>query len=175
MSGKSIPLSVRVSDEDAEFLAALQIDGAVTPSEKLRALIARSRGEATEGRSFEASLARLRAQLEPTAQLLRTREMEQRGRSQLILEVMQALPDLGALLVAGPAPAARSKAEDLIAFERSVADRVFRLIEAVLRLAVTEKSPCYNPDVVTQGAVGTLELSRVILSSRLRTQPGSEA
>lgn len=175
MSGKSIPLSVRVSDDDAEFLAALQLDGAVTPSEKLRALIARARAEAADGRSFEAALARLRAQLEPTAQLLRTRELETRRRSQLVLEVMQALPDLAAYLVAGPAPATRSRNEDLPGFEQGVADRLFRLIEAVLRLAVTETAPCYTPDVVTQGAAGTLELSRVILSNRQRTHIGSES
>jgi hypothetical protein len=175
MSGKSIPLSVRVSDEDAEFLAALEIEAALTPSEKLRALIARARAEAGEGRSFEAALARLRAQLEPTAQLLRARELEGRGRSQLIHEVLQALPDLAAFLVAGPAPATRSRQEDLAAFEQGVADRAFRLAEAVLRLGVTDKAPCYNPDVVAQGATGTLELSRVILSRRQRTHTGSEA
>jgi hypothetical protein len=167
--------SVRVSDEDAEFLAALQIDGARTPSEKLRALIGRARAEANEGRDYEAALARLRAQLEPTAQRLRARELDGRQRSQLIHEVLQTLPDLAAFLMAGPAPATRSRQEDLVAFEQGVGDRAFRLIEAVLRLGVTEKAPCYNPDVVTQGAAGTLELSRVILSRRPRTHTGSEA
>jgi hypothetical protein len=175
MTGKSIPLSVRVSDEDAEFLAGLQIDGALTPSEKLRALISRARAEANEGRDFEAALARLRAQLEPTAQRLRARELDSRQRSQLIHEVLQTLPDLAAFLMAGPVPATRSRGEDLVAFEQGVGDRVFRLIEAVLRLGVTEKAHCYNPDVVTQGATGALELSRVILSRRQRPQPGSEA
>lgn len=175
MSGKSIPLSVRVSDDDAEFLATLQIEGALTPSEKLRALIARARAEASEGRDFEGALARLRALLEPTAQRLRARELDSRQRSQLVHEVLQTLPDLVAFLVAGPPAATRSRGEDLVAFEQGVADRTFRLIEAVLRLGVTGKAHCYNPDVVTQGATGTLELSRVILSRRQRTQPGSEA
>ena len=45
MSSKSTPLSFRVSDEDAEFLAGLQLPGAVTPSEKLRVLVTRARME----------------------------------------------------------------------------------------------------------------------------------
>lgn len=176
MSGKTIPLSVRVSDDDAEFLAALQIDGAVTPSEKLRALIAQARAEAAQGRSFEAALARVRAQLEPTAQHLRQRELELRLRSQLVQEVLATVPDLVAYLVAGPAPVPRSRAgEELVPFEQGVSDRVFRLAEAVLRLGVTAKAPCYNPDVVAQGATGTLELSRVILSGRQRSEQGREA
>ena len=47
MPGKTVPLSVRVTDADAEFLARLDIAGATTPSEKLRALLTaeRTRGE----------------------------------------------------------------------------------------------------------------------------------
>ena len=50
MPGK-VPLSVRVSQDDAAFLAGLAVTGATSPSDKLRALIrdARLRHEGCSG------------------------------------------------------------------------------------------------------------------------------
>jgi hypothetical protein len=166
MAGKSIPISVRVSDDDAAFLAALDIQGAVTPSEKIRALIARARDDADGGNDYEAALTRVRAWLEPTSQRLRAREMSSRQRSELIADTLYWLPDLVAFLMAGPDPAPRKGDDGLKAFEAGVADRIFRYIEAVLRLAVTEKAPCYDPGIVSEGIRGTLELTEVVLTRR---------
>jgi hypothetical protein len=165
MSGKSIPLSFRVTDEDAEFLAGLEIPGAITPSEKLRALITRARLEHAQERTYEGSLGRVRELLEPTSQTLRAREMTIRQRSELIADTLYWLPDLVAFLMAGP-ESSKKGGEDLKAFEAGVADRIFRFVEAVLRLGVTAKAPCYDPDLVTNGIAGTLELSQVIVSNR---------
>lgn len=166
MATKSIPISVRVSDDDAAFLAALQLSGAVTPSEKIRALIARAREDAERGHDYEASLGRVRDLLEPTSALLRAREMSSRQRSELIADTLYWLPDLMAFLAAGPEPSPRKGDDGLKAFEAGVADRIFRFIEAVLRLAVTEKAPCYDPGIVSEGVRGTLELTGVILARR---------
>jgi hypothetical protein len=165
MSGKSIPLSFRVTDEDAEFLAGLELPGAITPSEKLRALITRARLEHAQERTYEGSLGRVRELLEPTSQTLRAREMAIRQRSELIADTLYWLPDLVAFLMAGP-ETSRKGGEDLRTFEAGVADRIFRFVEAVLRLGVTAKAPCYDPDLITNGIAGTLELSQVILSNR---------
>jgi hypothetical protein len=175
MSAKSTPISVRITDEDAAFLAALELRGATTPSEKLRALLARARAEAEGGRDYEASLARIRDILEPTGQALRQLESSTRQRSELIADTLYWLPDLVAFLVAGPdadGHAAHGRggqakaAEALKAFEAGVADRIFRYIEAVLRLAVTARAPCYDPDIVRTGVAGSLELTQVILLHR---------
>ena len=39
MAGKSLPFSVRLPHEDAEFIAGRHIDGAKTPSGKMRSII----------------------------------------------------------------------------------------------------------------------------------------
>ena len=39
MSNKAVPLSVRISENDAAFLAGLDLPEATTPSDKIRALI----------------------------------------------------------------------------------------------------------------------------------------
>jgi hypothetical protein len=169
MSGKSIPLSFRVTDEDAEFLAELEIPGAFTPSEKLRALITRARLEHAKERTYEGSLGRVRELLEPTSQTLRARELASRQRSELMADTLYWLPDLVAYLMAGP-ETSRKNGEDMKAFEAGVADRIFRFVEAVLRLGVTTKAPCYDPDLVANGIGGSLELSQLILANRATAQ-----
>jgi hypothetical protein len=169
MSSKAIPLSVRVSEDDAEFLAALELPGAATPSEKLRALIAQARQRHAEGRTYENSLALVRELLEPLSQQLRRRELASRQRSELIADSLYWLPDLVAFLMAGPASrGGRNEIADLTEFEAGVAHRIFRFIEAVLRLGVTAKAPCYDPGVVTAGIGGTLELAQLVIGNRTK-------
>lgn len=43
MPEKSVPLSVRISVDDAEFIARLSLEGATTPSEKMRKLLGEAR------------------------------------------------------------------------------------------------------------------------------------
>jgi len=167
MTPKTIPLSVRVSEDDAEFLGALELPGASSPSEKLRALIVDARRRHAEGRTYESSLALVRELLEPLSQTLRARELSSRQRSELIADTLYWLPDLVAFLMAGPGKGgAKTDARDLAEFEAGVAHRIFRFVEAVLRLGVTAKAPCYDPGVVTAGIGGTLELAQLILSNR---------
>jgi hypothetical protein len=168
MTAKSIPLSVRVSEDDADFLAALELPGAASPSEKLRALIVEARRRHAEGRTYEASLALVRELLEPLSPTLRARELSSRQRSELIADTLYWLPDLVAFLMAGPGKSAAKggDARELVEFEAGVAHRIFRFVEAVLRLGVTAKAPCYDPGVVTAGIGGTLELAQLVLSNR---------
>ncbi len=43
MSANRIPLSVRIDQEEADFIAQLSIEGASTPSEKIRELLKQAR------------------------------------------------------------------------------------------------------------------------------------
>ncbi|MGD9584075.1 MAG: hypothetical protein AB7V26_10495 [Lysobacterales bacterium] len=165
MSAKSTPLSFRVSDEDAEFLAGLSLPGAVTPSEKLRGLVTRARLEHAGTRSYQSSLERIRELLDATEQAQREHERQSRQRSTLVAELLAWAPDLVAFLMAGP-PAGEPNDPAWRSFEAGLAERVFRLVEAVLRLGVTTKAPCYNPELIAQNLAGTLELSQLIVANR---------
>ena len=174
MSSKTIQMSVRVSEEDAEFLAAVEIPGASSPSEKLRHLIAQARERQEQGRSYEAALVLIRDLLEPVAQTLRARELSTRQRSEMIADTLYWLPDLVAFLMAGPgAKPGKADAKELVEFEAGVAHRIFRFTDAMLRLAVTSKSPCYDPDVVVAHMGGTLELAKLVLEQSRKSPAGS--
>jgi hypothetical protein len=174
MSVKTIQLSVRISEADAEFLADLEVAGAQTPSEKLRHLIAEARARRDQGRSYEAALGLVRDLLEPVAQTLRARELVTRQRSEMISDTLYWLPDLVAFLIAGPgATGVNADGRELVEFEAGVAHRIFRFTDAMLRLAVTSKAPCYNPDVVATHMGGTLELAKLVLEQSRKTAPAA--
>ena len=170
MSPKTSLLSVRLSDEDAAFLAQLERRGATTPSEKLRALLAEAR-EAHEARGDAATaVQRLQRELAPTIDAIRRYELETGRRSAVLTEVLHAVPELTGLLIAGPATSATTSkdAQDaaFLALEARVADRALALLEGLLRLAVTRTAPCYAPDVVARRIDPVLELGTLILHHR---------
>ena len=55
-SNSRVPISVRISQEDADFIASLQIQGANTPSDKIRELLRQARTLHTQGQDYESSL-----------------------------------------------------------------------------------------------------------------------
>ena len=56
--------------------------------------------------------------------------------------------------------------------ERGVASRLFRLSEAVMRLAVTPNPPSYDDNVIAEGIEPLIALAEVILASRSRQEGG---
>lgn len=174
MSSKAIQMSVRLSEDDAEFLNELEVAGATTPSEKLRNLIAAARERREQANSYEGALGLVRELLEPVAQTLRARELATRQRSEMIADTLYWLPDVVAFLIAGPgAKPGKVDAKELLEFEAGVAHRIFRFTDAMLRLAVTSKAPCYDPDVVTTHMGGTLELAKLVLEQSRKASPSS--
>ena len=51
-----IPISVRITQEDADFIAELKIEGANTPSEKIRELLKLARLAHTQTRDYGSAL-----------------------------------------------------------------------------------------------------------------------
>jgi hypothetical protein len=51
---------------------------------------------------------------------------------------------------------------DLLDLEKGITDRIFRLIESVMQMGVTQQCPCYNPSAINQRIAPVLELAQVI-------------
>lgn len=164
---KSVPLSVRVSEDDAEFIAGLEVAGAATPSDKVRALLMEARRRRERFRDYAGCLSMIHEMLVPTLQRVREAEHRQREHSELVAKVSEWLPDLAAFLLTGladvPEESEREALEDL---ERGVADRIFRLMEAVLRMGVTRTCRGYDPDVISDRTDAIVELAELIREKR---------
>lgn len=162
-----IQIGVRVPQEDAEFIANLKIEGATTPSDKVRAIIAEAHRRERGINNYQTSLATMQEMLAPMLSEVRRLELERQSHSELVLRVFDWLPELMAFVVSNRgALVSAADADILLQLERGLADRVFRLFESVMQLAVTRRSPCYQPEIVAEHLGPIMDLVRVINETR---------
>jgi hypothetical protein len=139
----SIPLSVRVPQEDFEWLTGLDVPGTSTPSDKLRAIIQRYRRQLDGSDSYELTLGWLRELVQPFARGVAGFEHRREQRSEIVATMLEWVPQLMALLAseqidADASPERARKIEDQL-LQRSTA-----LISALLRLGVAPDVPAYD-------------------------------
>lgn len=174
MSIRTVPFSARISVEDAEFIAGLQIEGANTPSDKLRALLAEARRRHDNAGDYAGALHLAQDWLAPARRGILAREHELKLHSELVLRVMDWLPESLAFLLASAGSAEHASASDLEQLERGLMERLARLMDAVLQLAVTGSSPCYDPKVVLERLPSVIQLIRLIVSAKAMQGEGHE-
>ncbi len=166
MPGKSVSLSVRLSPEEAAFLAAYKSPGATTLSEKLRAVISEARKRRAGSENYAECLAFVEELLAPSLHRLRETETAAGLHSELLLNFAHWLPDVVAYsMVNVPDADEPDAAERLANLEAAIADRIFVLIEQVLRLGVTGESPCYDPTIITKRMPAIIKLNDIIKMS----------
>jgi len=157
---KSVPLSVRVTPDDAEFIENIEIAGAESPSDKVRALLADARKRHEGFSDYSSCLGMVQEMLAPTLQRLRAAEHREKVHSELALELIQWMPEAFAYLLTDlPEDGDR---DELQSFEDGVAERLFRLIENVIRMNVTRTCRGYDPNVVARRMPPVIELIKVI-------------
>jgi hypothetical protein len=160
---KSITISARIAHEDAAFLSQLEVNGANTPSDKLRALIAEARKRKEQPRDYGGCLAQIQEMIAPVATRVRQVELAEKAHSELLTRTFEWLPETVAYILAAPPAETDSwPLEELAEYEQGLADRLFRLVTALLQLGVTPGCPCYSPDVVSRHMAPVLDLADVI-------------
>ena len=161
MPGKPITMSVRLSPEDAAFLAGFNAPDATTPSDKLRAIIREARQSRSHGQEYPERLAFLEDLLASSIRGLRETEAKTGRHSELVLQTAHWLPDLMAYLMSNVPVAETNDVEiGLKNLEAGIADRVFAFMEQVFRLGVTGKSPTYDPEVIARHVTTVVKLCR---------------
>jgi hypothetical protein len=173
---KSIPISVRLSDDDFEFLAGYEVQGARTPSDKMREILrlAREREEGTQ--DVAACEDMLRSMTRPAERALRQLQRETGMRSDLVIKLYERLPEMMAELVAA-APAPKSEQghgkasgkgpEELKQFEEILSAQLFALVEEVFDLGLTTQSRTYDPELMDRRLEPILEIARLLDRKRL--------
>lgn len=168
MPEKSSTISVRISDEDAEFLARLKLSDARTASEKMRHIISQARKRQAGFHDYPAALETMRELFDAVQQRLRDQERQQNIHSELLTQSFEWLTDLAAYLLSGTDQEVdRRQQISLETLEAGVAERLFRIMDALLRLGVTPESPCYDPSVVRRNLPRILSLARIIEAAQV--------
>lgn len=165
MSSKSVTISARIAHEDAEFLSQLNINGAATPSDKLRALITDARRRRERPQDYGGCLQMVQEIVTPVAAKVRQTELETKMHSELLTRTFEWLPETLAYLMAfDPDGQAADKPGQLKEYERGLAERLFRLVASLLQLGITPHCPCYAEDAVTERIAPVLDLAQVIMN-----------
>lgn len=166
---KSIPLSVRISEKDAEFLAELRVPEAKTPSDKVRAILvdARRRQEGTS--DFSEAVAVVEDMLRPAAMRLRTSQRSEGDRSEFLMKLYERLPELVAELMAGAPPPDAGK-EARVQFEAVIATQVFSIVEEILDMGLTSQARCFDPALVRNRLNPILEVTDLVKLSLARSE-----
>ncbi len=164
MASLTTPLSVRLSEDDTSFLAKLQIDGALTASDKIRALIRQAREREGRPESFSAALAISHDQLAASFRALRLLEAGAEAHSDVAVGLMTTAEEL--LAVALSAPGEAGGREALVRHEARLVDCAARMTEQLLRWAVTPTAPAYDAGVVARRIAALGELMQIILAAR---------
>lgn len=165
MVALNTPLSVRLSEEDSTFLAQLELEGAVTSSDKVRGLIrlARQRNERPD--SFAGALAASHEALGPALRTVREAEQAADLRSGVVVGLLTAVEEFLALGLSTPAEVAGADADRMVRLEARLVDCAARMTEQMLRWAVTPSAPAYDPGVVTRRLAALNDLMTLITSA----------
>lgn len=171
---KSVPISVRISQDEAESLARMRIPGATTPSEKLRALITEAHRRAQGPADYSDSMAQVQQWLAPLFSTVQLAEGSQEQHSDILAILREWLPDfLAYARLAGNSPATGATAlslDELRALERGLADRLFRLMERLFQLALISRCHCYDPELITKRMELIRQLASIITLQQERTK-----
>ncbi len=160
MAGKTIPLSVRISHDDAEFIAGLKIDGAVTPSDKIRAIITDARTREQHSQDYNGNLKLAKDLFAPTLEQVQSEENINNQHSELLITFSDWLAESVAFFASSYN--STGKKVNLKNIEAGVTKRVFRLMDFVLRMGVTKNAPCYDKKVISDNIEPMLELMEIV-------------
>lgn len=171
---KTVTMSVRVPADDAAFIAGLEVPGAATPSDKLRAIITEARLRHENAENLADAVHRAEQLIAAGRQHVRDLEHHHRVHSELVGLISDWLPEAAALLMTftSGSPSRKPKQasdddalNDLVELERRLADKLFALIESVLRLGVTRQCRCYDKQVVAERLGPSLEIAQLIAAA----------
>lgn len=169
---KTASLSVRVDDDDAAFLADLDIGDARTPSEKLRALLHAERRR-QEGVNDPVEAAEMfRDLLQPAKRRIRRLEVNTTERSDFVAKVYDRLPDIMGEAFSGPDEHASGAMKSLKTFEKAMLNDVFAFIQEVLELGLTSQNRCYDVSGIEKRIEPVLEILELINMSKQRRKGG---
>jgi hypothetical protein len=165
MAGKTVPFSARISVEDAEFISTLEYDGAHTPSDKLRALLAETRRRQANFTDYGQNLAQMQEWMGQIKRQLLIRQQQLNQQSEPMLRVLDALPDLLATLQTLSARCAQLNVKELQQAEIAVLQKVMRFNELLLPLAFSLST--HHTDEITASMV---KLAQFIIDHKIAIQ-----
>lgn len=155
-------VSVRIPEDDLDWLSKSPILGSGSPSEKIRSLIAEARKNADGANDFLGSLALIQGYLHGFDEVIKSLEHTEQVHSEVIESLSTKLPEVMAIMISG-----FPKEENILAqakeVEALVVAKMMQILFALLRLTVTKQSATsYNPELLNDYLPELMELVDLI-------------
>lgn len=154
-------ISIRVPDEDFQWLLSLQQPSAKTPSEKLRALLSNARQQEAGMTNPELCSTWMRALAQPFMDAVTAFERKQKIHSDLVGAVSEWVPQIMATLVSSRLGGKRLQ-EEAVEVEAVLAQQCFRLLTTLLRAAITSVPATYDKEVLDRYLPDIIEIAAII-------------
>lgn len=162
-------ISIRVPDDDFQWLLSLSDANGKTPSEKLRALLARSRQQAAGMTDPDLCAAWQRALIQPFLDSVNALERRQKMHSDLVGAVADCIPQLMTTLISSPIGPQNAERE-AVEVEAVLAQQCFRLLTTLLRAAVTSVPATYDKHVLERYLPDIIEIASIISTRKGKEQ-----
>ncbi len=164
MPHKMVPHSVRLSEEDSDFIVKMNVPGAVTSSDKIRAIIKSRREKSERENSYEGLLYTSEEILQPIIHKLKIAELESDQHSELLSLFLEWLVEATSYT----AYHAHEDELSLSEMERGIMQRLIRIINATLRLGIIPEAPCYDANIIRKNLGSTLKLAALLSSLEIK-------
>ncbi|MBU0960702.1 MAG: hypothetical protein KKD01_10160 [Proteobacteria bacterium] len=161
---KKVQIGARISQEDAEFISQLKIEGANTPSDKLRAIIENAKKKSEVPYDFTSSYRTIKEELDPIIEYVKETEHTQGNHSAVLARILEWMPDFYAFCLSALNPDS-DRDNNLIKFEKGATDRVFRLFESLLHLELSKQQTSYTPHAIRNHLESLEQLTQIINST----------
>lgn len=160
-------ISVRISDEDFQWLLSLPEAGAKTPSEKLRALVAKAREQDSGMTDYKRCAAWMRNLAQPFAEAVADVDYRYNMHSDMVAAVSETVPHIMATLITERPEGAHAN-EKAIEAEAAIARQCFRLFAGLLRGSITSTPATYDKRVLDEYLPDILEIAEIISTRKER-------
>jgi Arc/MetJ-type ribon-helix-helix transcriptional regulator len=158
-------VSVRIPEDDLAWLSSLQLQGASSPSDKIRALITDAQRRANGENDYVSCAALMREQVRPLQEAAQAYEHATHSHSEIVALLATQLPELMASLVTA-LPEGKRVAEMAREIEARLTAKAMRMLLGLVRLAVTQRPPTYDPTVLNRYVAELQELVQVVQIAR---------
>jgi len=163
MNSKTVTMSVRMTREDAEFISSLDMNDAATPSDKIRGIISQYKELVHGTKDYGKGIKLMKNLVQEPNEILLAGGRKLNLHSELPGKFADwATEALAYYITSVPAEADEISEEVLLKLEEGIARRIFSLMENILRMGITEKSPTFNQKIIRDNIEHVLELVKVI-------------
>jgi len=147
-----------MTTEDIAMLAGLDVGDAVTPSDKLRALVRAAHRQSQSRHDMAEAIRNEEERFAPVLHQVRAREARDRIHSEFLLRLLTWLPDANAIALSSLTADAEGEAgiAELEALEQALTERAFTLALAVLNGCLAPEANWYR------GLPASVRLSAII-------------